>query len=229
MSDRSLELEPEGVPEANPASGAEVDLVNVEPGTIVTASFERPHKPMQWVLWAVVGLSVALVIAVTITHIGGLNSRIAKQADRLDHYEIQVDNLIEAGMAKDENAQRMYDQIVQLGETPQGVRPSVIAGPTGERGLPGIPGPPGAKGEPGEPGDPGANGERGERGANGSAGEAGPAGPQGEPGPMGPTGPAGANGQDGRGIASIACTAPGELTITYTDSTTQTLSVACTP
>lgn len=105
------------------------------------------------------------------------------------------------------------------------------------RGAPGQAGTDGTDGQPGETGAPG------DQGAAGPQGPAGP-GPTGEQiaaavaaycggdtcrGPAGPQGPAGSdgrNGQDGRGIASLACSSvtPFEVTVTYTDGTTETVS-----
>lgn len=108
-----------------------------------------------------------------------------------------------------------------------------VPGPRGPIGKPGrdgadseVPGPAGEQGGKGRKGDPGLTplAIPGKKGDKGSTGERGPAG---EPGPAGADGK---NGSDGRGITSIAC-AGGQLTVTYTDGTTQTIDGAdvCSP
>ena len=78
---------------------------------------------------------------------------------------------------------------------------------------------------------------RGPQGLQGPAGPAGATGPKGEQGEVGPQGPAGANGTNGtngtngRGVVSIALTvdANGAVTggtVTYTDSTTDAITVS---
>lgn len=106
--------------------------------------------------------------------------------------------------ASQANAQSLYEQLLDLGEKPDGEAPAeVVEGPAGEAGPRGpqgergeestVPGPPGPQGAPGPQGPAGEAGPPGESvtGPPGPAGEPGPAGPQGEPGPVGSQGPAG--------------------------------------
>lgn len=112
--------------------------------------------------------------------------------------------------ASQANAQRLYEQLLSLGEKPSGQAPAkVVPGPAGDVGPQGPQGPPpsasqvfsavttycaamrlceGPQGIPGKDGAPGANG------ADGQPGLQGVPGPQGEPGPQGPPGKDGAPG-----------------------------------
>jgi hypothetical protein len=105
------------------------------------------------------------------------------------------------------NAQRLYEQLLAEGVTPDGDAPDEVVegtpgaqgpqGPRGDRGTTGDDGEPGGAGLPGAPGESGSTGpvgpagQAGEPGPQGPQGAAGPAGPQGEPGASGSTGPAG--------------------------------------
>ena len=106
-------------------------------------------------------------------------------------------------------------------------------GPQGPRGPRGLSGADGEDGEDGAVGPPGPPGPAGPSGAPGESiqGPQGSAGPQGERGPEGPRGdrgPEGQRGADGRGIASIVCTEDGNLVVTFTDETMDTVA-ACEP
>lgn len=74
-----------------------------------------------------------------------------------------------------------------------------------------IQGPPGEKGEKGDPGEKGEKGDQGEQGIQGEQGEQGEKGDQGE------------KGEAGRGIEKIEQDESGNLSITYTDGTKQTI------
>lgn len=108
-----------------------------------------------------------------------------------------------------------------------------------------VPGPRGAAGKPGRDGEdsevPGPAGERGAKGGKGDPGLTplaipGPPGKDapkpkdGKDGKDGKPGADGKDGSDGRGVASIACES-GQLTVAYTDGTTQTIDGAdvCSP
>lgn len=121
--------------------------------------------------------------------------------------------------ASQANAQRLYEQLLQEGVTPDGDAPGEVV-----EGLPGAQGPQGPRGDRGTPGDDGAPGETGAPGAPGAAGPAGssgdvgPTGAQGVPGPTGAQGPQGPPGADGRGIQALICDdITGRWTVTYTD------------
>ncbi|MBQ7368359.1 MAG: collagen-like protein, partial [Clostridia bacterium] len=105
-------------------------------------------------------------------------------------------------------------------------------GDTGAQGEKGDKGDTGAQGEKGEKGDKGAQGEKGEKGekgdtgAQGEKGEKGDTGAQGEKGEKGDTGAQGEKGEDGKdgvGIEKVEYDENGDLKITFTDSTTQTI------
>lgn len=106
------------------------------------------------------------------------------------------------------------------------------------------------QGEPGRDGEDGAPGRDGVNGTsvspdtvyamirdalaaycaenNGCVGPRGPEGPQGATGPAGPKGDTGAPGRDGVGIASISCSANGEVVVTMTDGSTSNVGY-CDP
>lgn len=214
--------------EDEPSTGS-IDLLNVEPGSIVTTNFEVPRPKYQWVLTAVVGLTVAAMLALGVWHIASQAGRIESLTERNSTLARQVTDLIEINRAQDENAQRLYDQLIELGETPDGTRPTSIPGPSGATGPQGPRGIPGRDGEDGADGLNGADGAPGADGADGTNGAEGPAGPMGPAGADGAPGAPGAPGADGRGIASIECTGVDTITITYTDNTTQSLTIPCVP
>ncbi|WP_194383102.1 collagen-like protein [Microbacterium luteum] len=134
------------------------------------------------------------------TRLGAANDRNARQADQI---AVLLDDL----HASQENAQSLYDQVLDLGQYPDGEDPeSVVPGPAGETGARGPAGPRGLPGEDGEQGEPGADGapgadgsdgSAGADGANGADGATGPIGPQGPQGEVGPQGPAGPQGDPG--------------------------------
>lgn len=103
--------------------------------------------------------------------------------------------------ASQDNAQRLYEQLLQEGVTPDGDAPGEVVtgtpgaqgpqGPRGDRGTSGDDGEPGTDGTPGDAGPSGPSGLSGDPGPQGPQGVAGPSGPQGEPGAAGPAGPAG--------------------------------------
>jgi hypothetical protein len=99
-----------------------------------------------------------------------------------------------------ENAQQLYDQLLELGEAPEGEEPEQVVSTPGPTGEAGPRGPIGAKGDKGDKGEPGGVGPMGAPGAMGATGPEGPAGPPGETGPagaQGDPGPAGAQGEPG--------------------------------
>lgn len=148
-------------------------------------------------------------------------------ADKDDTISALTDDLV----ASQENATRLYEQILSLGATPDGEDPQTIAGPVGERGPRGDAGADATDAQVATAlanycssfalacrGDPGQNGTNGVNGTNGAVGPEGPVGPV---GPIGPVGPVGPEGPPGRGIASTYCDdTTGRWTVTYTDGVT---------
>lgn len=199
-------------------------MIEATPGAILPSTFEQPpQRKTPWLLSVVVFVSIAGVLGVGIAHIASQNSVISSYQQRVNSLNGTVSDLVEENTALVQNSQVLYDQILSLGEVPQGNNPQTIPGSPGPQGLRGIPGLPGEDGTPGEPGTPGVAGQDGQDGSQGSVG------PQGDVGPAGAPGVNGTNGVDGRGIANIACTNLNELTITYTDSTAQTFNIPCVP
>lgn len=194
-------------------------ILPTEPGTVYVPPPETRKTP--WVLYIVVVLFIGAAVILAGGWIGNLvdrnerlNARVSDQADIIAQKDDQITALTEQLLEEVENGQALYDQLLALGETPEGERPSEtgIPGPQGSPGLPGLPGSQGEQGEQGPPGPagsdglngadgpqgtPGLNGVDGAPGTPGPAGPAGPAGAQGEPGPAGPAGPAGADGAQG--------------------------------
>jgi hypothetical protein len=160
-------------------------------------------------------LSLALAALATFT-IVNLAQRVAAANDRNAAQSEQIDGLLADVHASQENAQRLYDQLLSLGEAPEGDNPDdIVTGPAGQTGARGPQGDTGAPGPIGPIGPVGAAGETGTTGDSGTSGSAGPAGPQGEPGtpgpqgaqgepgPAGPTGPPGPSCPDGYALLSF--------------------------
>lgn len=133
-----------------------------------------------------VGILAVSLVAVTTFTVVNLATRNVALNEQISQQNSLLGQAYDDLHASQENAQRLYDQLVGLGQQPEGADPeSYISGPQGatgdrgEQGVPGVPGPPGA------PGANGIDGQDGVNGADGSAGEPGPAGPQGEQGPAG--------------------------------------------
>lgn len=108
-------------------------------------------------------------------------ARIAEQNKTIEHV---TDELIDA----QNNSQTLYDQIVAMGETPQGENPQTTTGTPGRNGTNGRDG---RDGLPGKDGTNGIDGVNGQDGTNGLDGEPGKDGKDGAPGATGPQGPAG--------------------------------------
>lgn len=179
-------------------------------------------------------LAVALLALGTFT-LNNLATRVQAANDRNAAQSDQISELLDDLHASQENAQQLYDQLLALGEAPEGEAPEDVVPVIPENGRDGNDGARGPAGPGPTPteilqavglcfqsgactapkGDAGATGGNG---PSGPAGPAGPAGPQGEPGA---TGPQGAPGNDGRGIQSIYCDdTSGRWTVTYTDGVT---------
>jgi hypothetical protein len=127
------------------------------------------------VWWALTGTTVALII---ISIVGGVvwMANINAELNRT------------VALAQ-ENASKLYDQLIDEGIEPEGEDPAeVVTGPIG---------PTGSQGDKGEKGDRGEQGPQGIPGLKGDIGLPGAAGPQGPPGPAGPPGDSGMNGVDG--------------------------------
>lgn len=108
--------------------------------------------------------------------------------------------LIERNNALRDNSVQLYEQLLELGESPDGQNPDTIEGPAGLDGPQGERGERGYRGETGERGERGFRGPTGPNGPKGETGPVGPAGEDGAPGVAGATGIPGAdglNGQDG--------------------------------
>lgn len=101
--------------------------------------------------------------------------------------------------ASQANGEKLYAQLIELGERPEGDAPDdvVTSSPPGERGPSGPAGDEGRMGVPGAAGPEGAPGTPGAQGRDGTNGAPGPVGPQGEPGPAGADGAPGAPGAPG--------------------------------
>jgi hypothetical protein len=184
----------------------------------------------------IIAMSVSLLALGTFT-IVNLSTRLSAANDRNTRQAEQIDVLLDDLHASQLNAQDLYDQLLELGQDPDGDAPEDVVtvpgeagepGETGARGLPGPPGPAGEPGPPGEPGVDGADGATGEPGADGATGTPG----ESVVGPQGPAGPAGAQGEPGPAGQSAF-----PFTFTFTDAlgTQQTCVIAsptegvCTP
>lgn len=192
------------------------------------------------VLATVVVLALIALGGFTITN---LATRVEAANDRNAAQSDQISGLLDDLHASQENAQELYDQLLALGESPDGEAPDDVVTLVPENGRDGDDGARGPAGPPGA--DPTAleiltavarcfesgactapQGDRGDTGQQGTQGPAGPPGPAGQdstiPGPPGPAGP------EGRGIQSLYCDeSTGRWTVTYTDGVTADAG-ACT-
>ncbi|MBE7077758.1 MAG: hypothetical protein E7377_03525 [Clostridiales bacterium] len=99
-------------------------------------------------------------------------------------------------------------------------------GDKGDQGEQGIQGEKGDKGDQGEQGIQGEKGDKGDQGEQGIQGEKGDKGDQGEQGIQGEKGDKGNQGETGVGIEKVEYDANGDLKITFTDGSTQTVVMA---
>lgn len=194
---------------------------------------------------------LATVVVIALIALGGftitnLATRVEAANDRNAAQSDQISGLLDDLHASQENAQELYDQLLALGESPEGEAPDDVVTVVPENGRDGNDGDDGARGPAGPPGaDPTAleiltavgrcfesgactapQGDKGDTGQQGTQGPAGPPGPAGQdstiPGPPGPAGP------EGRGIQSLYCDdTSGRWTVTYTDGVTADAG-ACT-
>lgn len=179
----------------------EPDLLTPVPGTMVVPPTPEPEQ-RQWVLAGVAAFLLLAVLGVAGWFIGTLVDRNVYLQARVVDQNVQIDELTDELIEQQENSRSLYDQLIALGEDPQGIRPQIgPQGPAGQAGEQGPPGPPGGTGEPGASieGPEGPPGPAGPTGASGGQGEPGPPGEsiQGPPGPQGETGPQGVQGDVG--------------------------------
>jgi hypothetical protein len=217
----------------------ETEPIYVEPMTpgTITVPGPEPKVRVPWVLYLVTTAFVAITLAVMFGWIGNLvdrnerlNARVSDQADIITQKDTQIAGLTEDLIASQNNAQSLYDQLLAIGQAPEGVDPETlvpsIPGPSGPSGPSGPTGPAGrpptdaevlfaverycmvqiCSGEAGPQGQPGVSGTvgpQGEPGAAGAQGEPGPAGPQGAAGPAGPAGPPGPSCPEGYTLQAV--------------------------
>lgn len=127
--------------------------------------------------YKIMGAAIAFMVLASIVLVSLNNAQL--RAENQDMYaDLQ---------ASQENAQRLYEQLIQEGVTPDGDAPDDVV--EGTPGAQGPQGPRGDRGTPGEDGEPGLDGLPGTTGAPGLPGSAGPAGEPGVTGPAGAPGP----------------------------------------
>lgn len=151
---------------------------------------------------ALIVLMAAALLGLGVFTIANLSTRLAAANDRNASQAEQISVLLDDLHASQLNAQDLYDQLLELGQDPDGDAPEDVVAIPGEAGEPGAPGARGPQGIPGPQGEPGAPGEPGVDGADGAPGEPGAGGAPGTPGesvvgPQGPAGPAGPQGDPG--------------------------------
>lgn len=188
-----------------------IDTGPITPGTIVKPPPPEPRQP-QLALAVVVALILLLLAGVVGWFLWSLADRAATLQERVETQNATISHLTDELVASNDNAKTLYDQLLKLGETPEGQKPSEATSTPGPAGAQGVPGPEGPQGEPGPQGKQGVAGKTGDQGiqglpgltgATGAAGPAGatgdpgPQGVQGEPGAAGPAGPAGPQGAPG--------------------------------
>jgi len=167
------------------------------------------HVPSRWVFLALIGvLTLGLAGLVGFIIVNQADTIHSQQA-RISDLNKQTATLIEDLAASQDNAQRLYDQIIESGEHPVGEEPEdVVTSPA--QGAPGVRGPVGESGRGPTSAEiaaavaaycaaGGCVGPVGGVGPSGSNGESivGPPGAQGAPGEPGASGPAGPAGPAG--------------------------------
>jgi hypothetical protein len=207
-----------------------IEQIETSPGALIPAREPIPPK-RQYGLWATATIALVALLALGSLFVANLSARNDRLNSVVTEQRAEISALTDDLIASQENAQSLYDQLLALGEDPEGQNPDTLPlqGPRGEQGVPGSQGSPGLPGDPGPPGFDGADGAPGEPGQDGTTGAPGPEGPQGETGatgpqgatgpegPAGPQGPAGAEGPAGppgpEGPAGPAC--PEGTTLSY--------------
>lgn len=205
-------------------------LIDAIPGSIVEATYEHPTERRSWVVTVVAALSVLAIVGGGFAYISSQQQRIDTQVERAAAQSALVAELVEENKDLRRNSEGLYNQLLELGEQPQGQDPDTISGTQGLRGERGPMGRPGLDGLPGEPGEDGATGERGPQGPGGEQGSTGEQGPRGEAGPVGPAGPQGpqgAAGSHGVGIVGILCADDGTWVFSMSDSSTISVAGPC--
>lgn len=179
------------------------------PGTIVLPPLEETPRRMGWVFTVTVAILTILLLGLGGWFLLNLVDRNARLNEVVSAQRDDISELTDDLVSSQANAQDLYDQLLALGEDPDGANPDSLipergpSGPAGDDGRPGAPGDdgePGKDGEPGTPGapgEPGADGKDGQDGERGAQGPAGPPGADGAPGATGPQGPAGPTCPDG--------------------------------
>lgn len=180
------------------------------------------------------------LLVVALLGLGGftitnLANRVESANDRNAAQSEQISGLLDDLHASQENAQALYDQLLALGESPEGEAPDDVVTVSPENGRDGAdgdrgPGPTAAqildgirtcwaagtctapKGDKGDPGEPGADGVNGTDGRDGTGGTPGADGAPGAP---------------GIGIASITCLEDGTWQFALTDGTTRDVPGPC--
>lgn len=196
-------------------------------------------------LVSIIVVAFLVLVGFTVTNLAtrlqASNDRNTSKDELLATKDDQIASLLGDVHASQENAQRLWDQLLSLGETPEGEDPQAVVGPAGERGPRGLDGEDGADATDAQVAQAIANwcltfgctGTAGRDGTNGRDGtDSTTPGPVGATGPAGPTGAPGPAGVDGRGIQSLLCDEiTGRWTVTYTDTTTADAGVclATTP
>lgn len=209
----------------------QTELIDVKPGAIVPDTYELGGYKRSWALPIVTVLCLLAVLGVGFTHIIYQQDRVERLISQNKEKDQAINSLIDENKAANENARSLYDQLLKLGEKPQGTNPTVYT--------------PGAQGNAGRDGRDATDEQvlraveryclvgvcEGKPGADstvpGPQGPVGVRGAQGEPGQAGAPGATGAQGAPGVGIQSIACLEDGNWQFTMTNSTVLVVPGPC--
>jgi hypothetical protein len=186
------------------ATGPTPIVQDVSPGAmLVTPPPEAPRR--QTALFIVSALAILALLAVCIWFIYSTLSRNNTLAARISEQNHTISKLSDEISASNDNAKTLYDQLIQLGEKPNGSNPSdIVPGPAGQNGQAGPVGPTGATGTPGanatdnQVADAVAGYCAGLNFCRGDTGKTGAAGANGANGVDGTAGMNGTNGTDGQ-------------------------------
>lgn len=121
------------------------------PGTYVVSEVKEEPRKNSWFFTATVTVLVLLLVGLSTWFLVNLVDRNAWLNDRVDAQNQTIDELTDDLVASQENAQALYDQLLAIGQDPEGQNPKILPvtgpqGPAGPEGPAGAPGPTCAEG-----------------------------------------------------------------------------------
>lgn len=169
------------------------------PGTLVVPAPEPMTRRNSWTFTVTAAILALLLIGLGAWFLVNLVDRNARLNNVVAEQRDEIASLTDDLVAANENAQDLYDQLLALGQEPEGEAPEdVVQTPSnGTDGRPGRDGEDGTDGQPGKDGQPGLNGNDGQSRKDGKDGQPGKDGQDGQPGATGAQGAPGPACPDG--------------------------------